>query len=247
MMRFRECLPLLNSKSLALETGVERIESGGMHIAVRMCLENITAEMLGWWFGAECDTDMYRLWHPGAHKYSSWGEYEDNHIPGNVIGMTHFIKESLGGTAVMDMQLKYLDPRDIFGEELEKAKERGDADIVMYGWAAPGENWECPRNEKGYPAFMQYVGVGRDTPYGLVLRNHYWVGDELGLPPEEVEKMVTEEFALYLMEHDSNEFHILGKVIAPFYLRDNWEKLGAPEPYSKSQDWGENVTPKMFA
>ncbi|MCU6762311.1 Uncharacterised protein [uncultured Roseburia sp.] len=246
-MRFRECDALLNRKSLVLETGVERLESGGMHVAVRMCLENCTAEMLEWWFGSECDTDGYRLWHPGAHKYSTWGEYEPDHVPGNVIGTTHFIRESLGASEVMEMQLKYLDPRELFGEKLDEAKARGDADVVLYGWACPGKWDEISRNEKGYPAMMQYVGVGRNTAYGLVLRNHYWLGDEMNLPREEIEKMVSEEFALYLMEHDSNEFHILGKAIPPCYLRDNWEKLGAPEPYSVSDPKALTLSPKLFA
>jgi len=160
--------------------------------------------------------------------------------------MTHFIKESLGGIDVMDMQLKYLDPAEIFGEELSKTKERGDADVVLYGWAGIGENWKCPKDDKGRPNFMQYVGVGRDTPYGLVLRNHYWLADELGVPAEQAEQMAPEQLALYLMEHDSNEFHILGKVIPSFYLRDNWEKLGEPEPYTKHAKLSELATTKLF-
>ncbi len=248
-MRFRECTPLLYCDPLPLETGVERLESGGIHVAIRMCLESLTAEMLDWWFGAECDTDMYRLWHPGAHKFSKWGEYESNHVPGNVIGMTHFIKETLGSSEVMDMQLKYLDPKDLFGDELTKAQERGDADVVLYGWAGIGENWECPRNEKGWPAFMQYVGVGRDTPYGLVLRNHYWFGDEMEgmMPKEAIEEICTDQLGLYMLEHDSNEFHILSKAIPPFYLRDNWEKFGEPEPYTKHAKLAKNMTPKLFS
>lgn len=245
-MRFEECTPMLYCNPLMLETGVERLSSGGLHIAIRMCLENCTAAMLDWWFGCECDTDMYRLWHPGAHKFSKWGEYEPNHVPGNVIGSTHFIKESLGSSEVMDMQLKYLDPALLFGDELAKAKARGDADVVLYGWAGIGENWECPRNEKGWPNFMQYVGVGRDTPYGLVLRNHYWFGDMMGLPAEQVAQMCPDQLGLYMLEHDSNEFHILGKVIPSFYLRDNWDKLGEPEPYTKHKELSKLVTPKMF-
>jgi hypothetical protein len=49
-----------------------------------------------------------------------------------------------------------------------------------------------------------------------------------------------------MLEHDSNEFHILGKVIPPFYLRDNWEKLGEPEPYTKHKELSPEVTSKLF-
>ncbi|MBP1626425.1 MAG: hypothetical protein H6Q00_900 [Holophagaceae bacterium] len=245
-MRFTECEAMLQSDPLHLETGIERLSSGGIHVAIRMCLENCTAEMLEWWFGCECDTDMYRLWHPGAHKFSKWGEYEANHVPGNVIGSTHFIKETLGNSDVMDMQLKYLDPMDLFGAKLTEARKRGDADVVLYGWAGIGENWECERNEQGYPNFMQYVGVGRNTPFGLVLRNHYWFADMLDVPSAEVEKMVQDQLGLYMLEHDSNEFHILGKVIPSFYLRDNWEKLGEPEPYTKHKELSKLATTKLF-
>ncbi len=245
-MRFKESAALLSSKPLHLETGIERLSSGGMHVAIRACLENCTAEMLEWWFGCECDTDMYRLWHPGAHKSSKWGEYEDNHVPGNVIGSTHFIQESLGNGEVVSLQLKFIDPAELFGDELVQAKERGDVDVVLYGWGGEEIDGKCMKNDKGYPAMVQYLGVGRNTPYGLVLRNHYWIGDTLDLPPEQVETMISEDYALGLLEHDSNEFHILGKVIPPFYLRDNWGQLGEPEPYTNRKRLNPKVAPKLF-
>ena len=230
-MRFSECAPLISRKPLALETGVERLSSGGMHVAIRMILEGCTARMLEWWFGCECDSYMYKMWHPGAHKYSAWGEYEPYHKKGNVIGSTHIIKEAVGaGGPVMNGRLKYMNPADVFGaDKLAEAKARGDADVALYGWGAFGDNPAL--NEKGWPNEAQYIGVGRDTPYGLVLRNHYWMGDTLGAPPEILKQQITEEAALNLMLHDSNEFHILGKVIPQYYRTENWEMLGAPEPY----------------
>lgn len=242
-MRFRECAALLDSAPLMLETGIEKLDNGAVHVAVRMCLESLTAEMLEWWFGYECDTDQYRLWHPGAHKFSEWGEYEPYHVPGNVIGTTHFIKEEMGPMGIAEMQLKYLDPAELFGDKLTEARERGDADVVIYGWGGVGPRDQVMKNAQGYPAMMQYVGVGRDTPYGLVLRNHYWLGDEMELPKSVIEGFATKELGLYLMEHDSNEFHILSKAIPSFYLRENWEKLGKPEPYTKTA----KLSPKMTA
>lgn len=245
-MRFRECKALLDSSPMPLETGIERLESGGIHVAVRMCLESLTAQMLDWWFGYECDTNLYQLWHPGAHKFSEWGEYEANHVPGNVIGTTHFIKEQMGPMGLAEMQLKYLDPEELFGEDLKTAKERGDADVVLYGWGGVVMNGTLMKNEKGYPSLMQYVGVGRNTPYGLVLRNHYWLGDEIDLPKSVIESIATDELALYLMQHDSNEFHILSKVIPPFYLKENWEALGKPEPYIKTAELSKSMTAKSL-
>lgn len=47
-MRFNpeECRVLLTRAPLMLETGVERLSSGGMHIAIRMIMEDCTADML---------------------------------------------------------------------------------------------------------------------------------------------------------------------------------------------------------
>jgi hypothetical protein len=43
--------------------------------------------------------------------------------------------------------------------------------------------------------------------------------------------MVPDEFAINLMLHDSNEFHILGKAIPPYYRRSNWDTMKTPEPF----------------
>ncbi len=245
-MRFEESVRLLDIAPLLLETGVERLPSGGLHIAVYSLLENITADMLAYWFGMGCNTDEYRLWHPGAHLHSEWAEFESYHKDGCVIGSTHLAKEYVAGIPT-EATLKYLDPHEVYGEELDKAKERGDADVVLYACCALGDWDKCIRDEEGRPVAGQYVGVGRDTPYGLVLRNHYWMGDTMPFPPEEVEKMFPMEVGLGVMNHDLNEFHILSKVIPSYYLRDNWEKLGAPEPFAKTKPWAAEMTPRVLA
>ncbi|MDH4178994.1 MAG: hypothetical protein OEV33_00670 [Armatimonadota bacterium] len=43
---------------------------------------------------------------------------------------------------------------------------------------------------------MAYVGVGRDTSYGCVLRNHYWLGEGLDLRKGELERIFPDEFGL---------------------------------------------------
>lgn len=245
-MRFQECDVLLTPAPLMMETGVERLSSGGIHIAVLSLLENCTSDMLAHWFGMDCNTDEYRLWHPGAHLYSAWEKREDWKDDGTVAGKTHMAKEIVGGHP-SEATLAYIDPYELFGDKLVQAKKEGNADVVLFAQCMLGPWDQCPKDEKGRPLGGQYVGVGRDTPYGLVLRNHYWMGDTLPMPAEEVEKMFPLEMGLGVMNHDLNEFHILNKVMPSFYLRDNWEKLGAPEPFAKTKPWGEKVTPRVFA
>ncbi|MCU6762308.1 Uncharacterised protein [uncultured Roseburia sp.] len=245
-MRFEECESLLSIAPLPLETGVERLSSGGLHIAVMSLLENCTSDMLAHWFGMQPDTDEYRLWHPGAHLYSEWAEIQPGHKDGCVEGTTHKAREMMAGSAT-EATLMYLDPYELFGDKLTKAKEQGEADVVLYSCCNLGDWDKCIRDPKGRPVGGQYVGVGRDTPYGLVLRNHYWLGDTLELPPEQVTAMFPMEIGLGVMNHDMNEFHILNKVMPSYYLRDHWEELGAPEPFAKSKPWGSKTTPRIFA
>lgn len=245
-MRFCESEALLDSAPLMMETGVERLESGGIHIAVNSLLENITAKMLDYWFGMGCNSDEYRLWHPGAHIHSEWTEFEPYHKEGSVIGTTHKAIERMGGIPTQ-ATLKYLDAHEIYGEKLDEAKARGDADVVLYACCAMGDWDKCVRDEEGRPVGGQYVGVGRDTPYGLVLRNHYWLGDTLPFPKEQIEQMFPIQMGLNVMNHDMNEFHILSKVIPSYYLRDNWEALGAPEPFAKTAPWSAEMTPRSLA
>lgn len=245
-MRFCESEALLNSAPLPLETGVERLESGGLHVAVISLLENCTAKMLEYWFGSQPDTDKYRLWHPGAHMHSEWAEFEPYHKDGNVIGSTHLAIEKVGGVP-SQATLKYLDPHEIYGDKLDEAKKRGDADVVLYSCCNMGDWDKCVRDEQGRPVGGQYVGVGRDTPYGLVLRNHYWFGDTLPLPKEQLEEMFPLQLGLNVMNHDMNEFHILNKVIPSFYLRDHWDELGAPEPFAKTKELSAEMTPRVLA
>lgn len=245
-MRFQECERLLDPAPMMLETGCERLESGGIHAAILSLLENCTAEMLQWWFGCQPDTDMYRLWHPGAHLFSDWTDIKENYVFGNPAGSTHLAKEDVGAGPT-EATLAYIDPYELFGDKLTEAKKCGNADVVLYAHCAMGPWDQCIKDEKGRPMGGQYVGVGRDTPYGLVLRNHYWLGDTMPLPAEQVEQMFPIQMAINVMNHDCNEFHILNKVMPSYYLRDNWEKLGAPEPFSKKKDTPYVVTPRVFA
>ncbi|MCC8150181.1 MAG: LysR family transcriptional regulator, partial [Lachnospiraceae bacterium] len=104
---------------------------------VKINLRNYSFNMLIDWFGAECDTDMYRLWHPGAHLHSEWAEFEPYHKKGNVIGSTHLSKEIVGGQPT-EATLKYLDAHEIYGEKLDEAKVRGDVDVILYACCALG-------------------------------------------------------------------------------------------------------------
>ena len=165
-MRFSECDALLSTAPLMIETGVERLSSGGLHVAVLSLLENCTGAMLEHWFGMDCNTDEYRLWHPGAHLYSEWEKRAECKEDGTAAGKTHLSREIVGGMPT-DATLAYIDPYELFGEKLTKAKDEDDVSVVLYAHCMLGPRDQIMYDEKGRPMGGQYVGVGRDTPYGL--------------------------------------------------------------------------------
>lgn len=245
-MNLNEAKRLLDPAPMQLETGVERLENGGLHVAMQFLMERCTADMLDYWFGAQPDTEMYKLWHPGAHISSEWGEFTPDHVPGKVHGSTHLSTENVGMGAT-DATLSFIDPIEIFGAEaLAEAKARGGADVVLYASCGMGPRDRLQRDAKGRVIGDHQFIVGRDTPFGLVVRLHFWLGADLELPPEEVEKLFPVELGLGVMNHGLNEFHILGKVIPSYYLRDRWKDLGAPEPFGKYSETF-HVAPRTFA
>ncbi|MBQ9031281.1 MAG: hypothetical protein IJ106_07495 [Parasporobacterium sp.] len=245
-MEFSEAKRLLDPAPMMLETGVERTQNGGLHVAMQFLMEHCTADMLDYWFGAAPDTLMYQLWHPGAHISSEWKEFTPDHVPGKVHGSTHYSTEDVGMGA-SDATLSFIDPAEILGKEaLDEAKRAGGADVVLYASCGMEPRENLRRDEKGRVIGDHQFIIGRDTPFGLAVRLHFWLGSDVPLPKEEVEKMFPAELGLGIMNHGLNEFHILGKVIPSFYLKDRWSDLGAPEPFGKSND-SAKAHPRTFA
>ena len=245
-MEFSEAKRLLDPAPMMLETGVERTENGGLHVAMQFLMERCTADMLDYWFGAEPDTHMYKLWHPGAHISSEWKEFTEDHVPGKVHGSTHYSTEDVGMGAT-DATLAFIDPAEILGQEaIDDAKKKGGADVVLYASCGMGPRENLKRDEKGRVVGDHQLIVGRDTPFGLAVRLHFWLGVDVPLPKEEVEKLFPVELGLGVMNHGLNEFHILGKVIPSYFLKDRWNELGSPEPFGKTNDLSK-ASPRTFA
>lgn len=121
--------PLFLSARL-LESGVERLTNGVLHVAVRTLMQGCTGRMIEWWFAWGIDSEKYRWWHPGDHVYSAW----ENRTPGTVVGATHVAKERLGAGPVVDLQLMFLNPEEVLGAgALKDARARRDVSVALYG------------------------------------------------------------------------------------------------------------------
>ena len=75
---------------------------------------------------------------------------------------------------------------ETFGDEFAAAKERGDISAAVL--ADIGLGAEPPRDKRGRPLGGKLVHLGRDTPFGMVLRSNFWLGHGLPLSPEELER-----------------------------------------------------------
>ena len=135
-MRFEECESLLSIAPLPHGNRSGTLISGGCTLQLCRCWKIVP--LICWPTGLVCrpDTDEYRLWHPGAHLYSEWAEIQPGHKDGCVEGTTHKAREMMAGSAT-EATLMYLDPYELFGDKLTKAKEQGEADVVLYSLLQP--------------------------------------------------------------------------------------------------------------
>jgi hypothetical protein len=222
-MDFSEVTRLLDPDPLPLEMGVERLADGSLHVAVRTYLLDCTGAMFQWWFGAAPNAREYAWWHPVDHIGSEWLDMPGD---GTCIGATHAADEKLGGDEVHSLKIRFFDPVEIFGDELAAAMERGD--ITAAVTADIGLGAEPPRDERGRPLGGKLVHLGRDTPFGMVLRSNFWLGTGLPLAPEQLEAEMPFDLGLNLMKHSSQEWFYLARFLPAHYIADRRDEERAP-------------------
>lgn len=113
---------------LAIETGVVRLPSGVVHVAARTDMPDCKGRMLEWWFRFAPDTRQYLWWHPTDHVSSEWKETS----PQTQIGSTHLVRERLNGREAYDLQIHFIDPRELVGQQpCDDALEDGHISTVV--------------------------------------------------------------------------------------------------------------------
>ena len=211
---------LLDPAPLALETGYARLPDGSLHVAVRTDMHGCRGEMLEWWFRWRCDTQKYVWWHPVDHLYSAWqGELAaDTHV-----GSEHVVTEKITGMPAADLIVQFRPPGEFFdAEAYRKARESGAVTCAVLGRIGFGHQPE--RRPDGAVLGGRLLHVGRDTPWGLALRSHFYVGTDLpaaGLSPAEVEAEVPTDLGVQLLQHSYNEFTFLSRFLPSLYLAEH--------------------------
>jgi hypothetical protein len=219
MVELEQAKVLLDPKPLPLEMGIQRLESGQLHVAARTDMHRCTGEMLEWWFRFAPDTQQYAWWHPLDHVSSHWRETN----PRTHVGSTHLVEEKLGGDEVVELQIRFEDAAVTFGEEpVRTARERDDVSALVCAHVGFGE--DPPRDETGRPLGGRLAHIGRDTEWGMVLRSRFWLG--VGLP-----EPVPDQVGLGLMQHAYTEFHYLSRFLPSLFIAENRDTVPPPFPW----------------
>jgi hypothetical protein len=208
---------LLDPAPLALEMGVQRLPSGLLHVAARTDMSHCKGRMLEWWFRSAPDTRQYIWWHPIDHVSSRWLDTN----PVTHVGSTHVVEEKLGGREVQSVQIHFVEEGETFGEAAARARELGHVSALVC--ATIGFGQDPARDERGRPVGARLALIARDTEDGMVLRSHFWLGAELGLPPEQLVEVVPNELGLDLMRHADTEFKYLARFLPSLYTAENRE------------------------
>lgn len=209
---------MLAPAPLSLEMGVVRLPSGVLHVAARTDMPGCTGAMFEWWFRFACDTEQYAWWHPLDHGESRWMETS----PTTHVGSTHLVTERLGPDAPFEeLQIHFVDPAELFGDAYHDARERGDVSAVVA--AQIGFGAEPLRDDRGRPNMARMAHIARDTPFGMVLRSRFWLGEGTGAPPEVLREMVRDEVGLGLLHHAHTEFKYLSRILPALHAAETKE------------------------
>lgn len=229
-MDLSEVNALLDPTPLPVETGYERLPNGVLHVAVRADMHRCTGAMLEWWFRFRPNTQQYIWWHPRDHISSGWqGELSDK----THVGSEHVIIEEFTGLPAQDVIVQFRDPAEFFDRgAYEAARSSGAISAAIVGRVGFGH--QPDRTDDGRVLGSRLLHIGRDTSWGLALRNHFFLGQDLpgqGISPDEIANSVTESFAVAILQHAYNEFTFLSRFLPSLYLGEHRDTQQVPLPW----------------
>lgn len=123
-LELRDAGKLLEPGYLPLENGFTVLDSGQTYVAVRTDMPGCTGAMFEWWMGWHTmEDERYRLWHPRDHVANGTREMrgDDPSLSDKEkYTTTHYVTEYVGGRRY-DVRITFVDPSELFGEELDLA------------------------------------------------------------------------------------------------------------------------------
>lgn len=194
---FEKVNRLLEPGYLPLESGFIRMSNGDYLVAVLTRMPYCNRKMIEWWFAfglfPKEHTPIYKLWHPIDHIYGAW---DDSWSPGNYIGASHIVEETLGGKPpAAKLRIHFQDPSSFYNKaKFEDAKATA---ICARLYTRGGER------EVEIGLMTHYI---RDRDVGCEMRSRFWLNREYA----------TYELARNLFQHCVEEMRNLS-VFLPYY------------------------------
>ncbi|QOT79482.1 DAPG hydrolase family protein [Cupriavidus basilensis] len=215
---------LLDPSPMMIETGVQRLESGALMVAVRTDLHGCKGRMFDWWFKFFDTTQHIKWWHPVDHvEHRGW---DDKWRKGeNYYGASIHAVESLAEIPPVAAKLKFHDPATIF-DPMKLKQALSDAHVSAVVAARIGFGEHVQLDDSGDPLNGQMLHVARDTDWGCVLRSRF----VLGLDDQSTGSGPTDAMGLALMRHCYTEFTFLSRFLPSLYFgeRANGEVVPLP-------------------
>jgi hypothetical protein len=218
-MKLCEVDRLLDPSPLSLETGWERLESGVLHVACRTDMHGCTGEMFEWWFRFKPNSQHYVWWHPVDHVSSEWLEARD----GTHIGSIHKVEEYFSGMPAEKLLIQFCHPHEFFDAGVYAAA-RTESHVSAAVCGRVGFGWDAPRTQSGAVMGGRLLHIGRNTPWGLALRSHFYLGQDLadhGMTAEQVAAATPDDFGSALLQHCYNEFTFLSRFMPSLHLAEH--------------------------
>ncbi len=222
-MNFGQADRLLDPAPMALEMGFERLPDGVLHVAIRTDMRDCCGAMLNWWFGSRPQTREYRWWHPLDHLFSAWTDGQ----PGQMPGAVHLVEERFTNAPAEKLTIQFRDPTEVFS-----AQAAGHAACVLL--ARGGAGHEARRDPSGAVIGARLIHLGRDTGWGLVLRTHFFLGQDLpglGVPAAELERIFPDAYAPNLLQHCYDEFSFLARLLPALYEAEGGAEVVPKRPW----------------
>ena len=123
---------------------------------------------------------------------------------------------------MLGLRIQFGDPAEFYSEAaLTVAREEGHVSTLVN--ARIGAELEPPRDAGGRVLGGRLLHVGRDTPQGMILRSHFYLGQDLAAvkTPEEIAQMLPDEVGLGLLKHSNTEWMHLASFLPALYFAEN--------------------------
>ena len=160
---------LLNPGYLPLETGMARLDSGEMFVAVLTRMPKISGAMIDWWFGWHAmENERYQLWHPQDHVANHSVPSADNQERAggakSYVDTTTLATEYVGARKYR-LSIRFLDPAQFLDVTRFAASRVATAICTSVSLAGLRSI-----------TFGHLIHLVRETDDGCEMRSRFWLG-----------------------------------------------------------------------